>query len=181
MTVFTQTYEDEGQVTIFLRSGRPLAHNVMRSMAGSDTITVLLVEDNRGDVEMARLILQESGLAYNFTCVKNGEEAMKYLAREFPYESAKTPDLVLIDLNLPRLSGYAVLEEIKDLRTRGQHVTAVAIWSRASDENSKRAAEILGADAFFVKPYHGTHAYREIVTGISELWRRMTKNSSEWL
>jgi CheY-like chemotaxis protein len=142
-------------------------------------MTVLLVEDNRADVELARLILGESGLAGNLTCLKNGEEALKYLAREFPYESAKTPDLVLIDLNLPRLSGYAVLEEIKDLRTRGQHVTAVAIWSRASDQNSKRAAEVLGADAFFVKPYHGTHAYRELVAGITDFWQFVSSRSRE--
>ena len=77
-------------------------------------ITILLVEDNSGDVELARVAL-EINKVYNELCVvDDGEAAMAFLRRTGKYAAAPRPDLVLLDLNLPKKDGREVLAEIKD-------------------------------------------------------------------
>ena len=76
-------------------------------------IEVLLVEDDPGDVLMTQEAFTEHKLRNNLTVVSDGVEALAYLRREGPYEGATRPDLILLDLNLPKKDGREVLAEIK--------------------------------------------------------------------
>ena len=76
-------------------------------------VNILLVEDNPGDVRLTREALKESKLLNNLRVVEDGVEAMAYLHREREYADAARPDLILLDLNLPKKDGREVLEEIK--------------------------------------------------------------------
>jgi CheY-like chemotaxis protein len=76
-------------------------------------IEVLLVEDDPGDVLMTQEAFQDYKIANNLNVVTNGEDAIAYLRKEGAYAEAVTPDLVLLDLNLPRRDGREVLREIK--------------------------------------------------------------------
>lgn len=79
----------------------------------TDLARILLVEDSEDDIELTKLALEEAKFANELSIVRDGEEAMAFLRREPPYEDAVRPDLVLLDLNMPRVSGHAALEEIK--------------------------------------------------------------------
>ena len=119
-------------------------------MNNSDPIEVLLVEDDPGDV-----LLVEEAFAYNklrnrLHKVADGVEAMSFLRREGPFAAAPRPDLVLLDLNLPRKDGREVLAEIKGDRALLQIPVVVLTTSRA-DEDVLRSYE-LHANAFVTKP-----------------------------
>ena len=78
----------------------------------SDTIEILLVEDNPGDVEITQRILKNSKFSLNIGLAENGEVAMAYLRREGEYSGAPRPDLILLDLAMPRKNGNEVLAEM---------------------------------------------------------------------
>jgi two-component system, chemotaxis family, response regulator Rcp1 len=76
-------------------------------------MTILLVEDDLAEAKLTQEALQETGLAYQLFTVGNGEDAIDFLRRSAAYSNAPTPDVVLLDLNLPRKHGREVLREIK--------------------------------------------------------------------
>src|SRR4030043_1027654 len=77
-------------------------------------IDILLVEDNPGDARLAKESLKDSKIRNNLDIVGDGEEAMKYLNKEGKYTNVSRPDLILLDLNLPKKDGKEVLKEIKE-------------------------------------------------------------------
>ena len=113
-------------------------------------IEVLLVEDDPGDVVMTREALAESKVMNALSVVSDGEDAMRFLRRQPPYEDAPRPGLVLLDLNLPRLDGREVLGQIKsdpDLR----RIPVVVLTTSQAEEDVLRSYD-LHANAFVTKP-----------------------------
>ncbi len=76
-------------------------------------VNILLIEDNPGDVRLTQEAFKEGNIEIKLDVVMDGVEAIKYLKKEIPYDQADTPDLVLLDLNLPKKDGREVLHEIK--------------------------------------------------------------------
>lgn len=76
-------------------------------------INILLVEDNPGDVRLTQEVLKEGKIKNTLNVVMDGEEALEYLNKRGQYLLAETPDIILLDLNLPKIDGREVLEEIK--------------------------------------------------------------------
>lgn len=111
---------------------------------------ILLVEDNRSDAELLTELLQETEKSPEVHWVTDGAEALKYLNRKDPYESVPRPDLVLLDLGLPRVSGYEVL---KTVRTRPE-LASLLIYVLTTSQNptDRTECETVGADAFLSKP-----------------------------
>jgi CheY-like chemotaxis protein len=113
-------------------------------------IEVLLVEDDPGDVLMTQEAFEEHKVRNNLTVVSDGAEAMAYLRREGAYAKAVRPDLILLDLNLPRRDGREVLEEVKkddDLC----RIPVVVLTTSAADEDILRSYQ-LHANAYVTKP-----------------------------
>ncbi|MEE8470804.1 MAG: response regulator, partial [Dehalococcoidia bacterium] len=77
-------------------------------------IEILLVEDNPGDANLTKKALADSKVRNNMHVAEDGEEALAFLRQEGDYTDARRPDLILLDLNLPKTSGHEVLQEIKD-------------------------------------------------------------------
>ena len=113
-------------------------------------IEVLLVEDDPGDVLMTQEAFAEHKVGNRLAVVSDGEEAMAYLRRQGKYADAVRPDLVLLDLNLPRRDGRQVLEEIKSDESLRQ-IPVVVLTTSQADEDILRSYS-LHANAYVTKP-----------------------------
>lgn len=113
-------------------------------------IEVLLAEDDPEDVELTREMLRKSALSINLSVVRDGIEAMRYLRKQASYAEARRPDLILLDLNMPRKDGREVLQEIKS--DPGLKDIPVAILTTSSSEKDVEKCSRLGAGCFITKP-----------------------------
>jgi CheY-like chemotaxis protein len=122
----------------------------MTPKAAGTPIEVLLVEDDPGDVLLIREAFMFNKVHNNLTVVDDGEQAMAFLRREGEHAGAARPDLVLLDLNLPRKDGHEVLQEVKsdqDLRT----IPIVVLTTSEAEEDVLRSYQ-LHANAYVTKP-----------------------------
>jgi CheY-like chemotaxis protein len=98
------------------------------------SVEILLVEDNEDDVVIIREVFAEMELATLISVVRDGEEAVAYLKRQGKYKQARVPDIVLLDINMPKKNGFEVLEEIrKDARLRALPVIMLTTSHREED------------------------------------------------
>jgi CheY-like chemotaxis protein len=113
-------------------------------------IEVLLVEDDEGDILMTREALAEGKVVNRLNVVNDGVEAMAYLRRSGEYVDASRPDLVFLDLNLPKMDGRQVLEEVKaddELR----RIPVIVLTTSAAEADVLRSYD-LHANAYVTKP-----------------------------
>jgi CheY-like chemotaxis protein len=113
-------------------------------------IEVLLVEDDPGDVLMTKEAFEEHRVNNRLRVVNDGDEALAYLRRQEPYTDAVRPDLILLDLNLPRRDGRQVLQEIKNDESL-RHIPVVVLTTSQADEDILRSYQ-LHANAYVTKP-----------------------------
>jgi two-component system response regulator len=116
----------------------------------ADLISVLLVEDDPGDVLLVRDAFEQHKVGNLLSVVSDGFEAMRYVRREGPYVDAVRPDLILLDLNLPRKSGAEVLDEIKSDPQLAM-IPIVVLTTSEAEEDIVRAYK-LHANAYITKP-----------------------------
>ncbi len=130
-------------------------------------IEILLVEDSPSDVWLTRQALQEGVVPKRVSVVNNGEQAIDYLRQRGPYASSPRPDLILLDLNLPRLTGLEVLREIKsdpDLKT----ITVIVLTTSEAAIDVNTAYD-LNANCYVVKPVD-YEQFTVAIRGIEEFW-----------
>ena len=135
-------------------------------------IDILLVEDSAADVRLTREALRNSRLINRLTVAGDGVEALAMLRRQGRYEEAPRPDLILLDLNLPRKSGRAVLEEIKedaDLK----RIPVVVLTSSAAEEDVVRSYD-LHANCYVTKPLE-LQNFVGVVKAIEGFWVGIVK------
>ncbi|MBV9869870.1 MAG: response regulator [Frankiaceae bacterium] len=113
-------------------------------------IEVLLVEDDPGDVVMTQEAFKDYKIANNLNVVTNGEDAIAYLRREGPYADAVRPDLVLLDLNLPRRDGREVLREVKN--DPALKSIPIVVLTTSDAEDDVLGSYNLHANAYVRKP-----------------------------
>lgn len=121
---------------------------------------VLVVDDDDADVYMTSLALSKIHGCGTVHSVCDGMKALQFLRKEFSYASAPTPDLVLLDLNMPRMSGWDVLREIK--KDPKLHDVSVVIFSSSANPADTLQALENGADLFVSKPIDMTKLTPEI-------------------
>lgn len=132
-----------------------------------DVPSLLLVEDNEADIDLTVEILQEGGQPLALNVVKDGIAALEALASQAALTEGALPDLILLDLNLPRKDGRQVLAEIRE-DARLRHVPIVVLTSSDSPADIMRSYQ-LGANSYIVKP-NDLHAYRDAVDAIRNYW-----------
>jgi len=135
-------------------------------------IDILLVEDNPGDARLAKEALKDSKLQNNLFIVDDGEEAMKFLLREKPYTDASRPDLILLDLNLPKKDGREVLKEIKEDENL-KRIPVVILTMSKSEEDILKSYN-LHANCFITKPID-LDQFIKVVQSIEEFWLTIVK------
>jgi CheY-like chemotaxis protein len=138
----------------------------------ADLISVLLVEDDPGDVMLIREAFAENKVGNVLSVVNDGVEAMKFVRGEGEYASLERPDLVLLDLNLPRKSGAEVLAEIKGDASLST-IPVVVLTTSQAEEDVLRSYE-MHANAYVTKPVD-FERFGEIVRQIDEFFVGIVK------
>ena len=133
---------------------------------------ILLVEDDPGDVDLFREVLKEINGRVHLNAVGDGEQAMHYLRRDPPYEQAARPQMIFLDLNLPRKDGREVLREIKGDLTLS--AIPVVILSTSDADADIEKAYRYGASCFLTKPV-GLDAFSRMIRLINEFWFTLVK------
>ena len=130
-------------------------------------VEILLVEDSPGDVRLTREALREGKVRNNLSVVTDGVEALAFLRREGQYADAPRPDVILLDLNLPRKDGRQVLEEIKaDDRFRR---IPVVVLTTSRDEHDILRSYDLHANCYITKPV-SLDQFIGVVQAIEGFW-----------
>lgn len=120
------------------------------SLALSRPAEILLVEDNDNDVELTRVGFKKSKLMVNLHHAKDGEECMAFIRKEGKYAAAPTPDIILLDLNMPRMDGREVLAEIS--RDASLRYLPVVILTTSREEQEILKMYQLRCSSYIVKP-----------------------------
>lgn len=133
----------------------------------SDKVEILLVEDNPGDARLAQEALKESKVTNNLSIVADGEQAMDFLHRRGEYTSAPRPDLIFLDLNLPKKDGREVLAEIKDDEYL-RRIPVVVLTTSAADEDILKSYN-LHANCYVTKPLD-FNQFKKAIINLNEFW-----------
>lgn len=141
-------------------------------MRQSDPVVILMVEDDPGDVELTREGLKDTKLKLSLHVVGDGERAMRFLRRQAEYASAPRPDLILLDLNMPRKGGIETLSEIK--ADPALRPIPVVMLTSSEAEGDINRSYMEGASCYLVKPL-GFEAFTRLVHDIEQFWFTIVK------
>ena len=135
--------------------------------AGAAAIEVLLVEDSAGDVRLMREAFKDAKVHINLHVASDGIDAMAFLRREGEHANVPRPDLILLDLNLPKKDGREVLEEIKESPAL-KSIPVVILTTSASDADILRSYR-LHANCYITKPVD-LDGFLKVVKSIDSFW-----------
>ncbi len=135
-------------------------------------LEVLLVEDSPGDVRLTREAFKDAKVHIKLHVASDGTKAMAFLKREGEYADAPRPDLILLDLNLPKKDGRQVLEEIKESPTLKS--IPVVILTTSSSEADILRSYMLHANCYITKPV-GLEGFLKVVRSIDNFWLSVVK------
>ena len=139
----------------------------MTSRTHTKNIEILLVEDSPADILITREAFQDARLMNTIHVVEDGVQALEFLRREGNYASAPRPDLILLDLNLPRKNGREVLAEIKET-AEFKSIPVVVLTTSNADEDILKAYD-LHANCYVIKPV-GFDNFLKAVQSIENFW-----------
>jgi two-component system, chemotaxis family, response regulator Rcp1 len=132
-----------------------------------ESIHILLVEDNEGDIVLTMEALEERKVVNNISVVKDGKEALDFLYGIDKYTGRKLPDLILLDVNLPKKSGHEVLQIIKE-DARLKHIPVIMLTTSSSEKDIKLSYQY-HANCYITKPVE-VDQFLEAITSIEDFW-----------
>jgi two-component system, chemotaxis family, response regulator Rcp1 len=130
-------------------------------------VEILLVEDNPADVRLTREALRESRVIHHLNSVKDGVEAMEYLHRAGSYTGVSQPDIILLDLNLPRMGGLEVLKQVKQ-DERLKHIPVIVLTTSKAEQDLLHAYD-LHTNCYITKPVD-LEQFFQVIHSIEEFW-----------
>ena len=130
-------------------------------------VQILLVEDNPGDVLLTREAFREGHYFPRLSVAEDGEEAMLFLRRQGKYQNAPRPDLVLLDLNLPRKDGRELLDEVK-LDPELRQIPVIVLTSSEAEQDVRRAYKA-HANCYLTKPIQMDEFVKKI-RSVEDFW-----------
>lgn len=139
----------------------------MNSPSDLRPVEILMVEDNPGDVRLTQEAFRDGRIRNHLNVVDDGEKALAYLRRQSPFADQPRPDLILLDLNLPRRDGREVLAEIK-LDPELRRIPVVVLTTSQSDEDILRTYD-LHANCYVTKPFEFQN-FLDVVKMIEHFW-----------
>lgn len=130
-------------------------------------LEVLQIEDNKADTALLKQVLKEAGFPVKLNCVENGEDAFLYLDKQGPYAHSSRPNVILLDLQLPKKDGLTVLTEIR--RRPEWARLPIVIFTSSEGDLDKEWASRLKADHYLVKPLE-LNQYGPLVKVLRDYW-----------
>lgn len=137
-----------------------------------EQVNILIVEDNPGDARLIKEVLNGNKIYNKLHMVKDGVEAMNFLRKQEEYAAAPRPDLILLDLNLPKKDGREVLAEIKDDENLKRIPVVIMTTSQAEEDVIKSYS--LHANCYITKPLD-FNQFIKVVQSIEEFWFTLVK------
>jgi len=144
----------------------------MNNLRNDEVVEILLVEDNPGDVRLTREALKEGNIPNNLNVAKDGVEAMAFLRRQGRYAEALRPQLILLDLNLPRKDGREVLAEIKGDGSL-KRIPVVVLTTSGAEQDVFDSYD-LQANCYITKPIE-LDSFMETIRSMGEFWLTIVK------
>ena len=140
---------------------------MLKPIGNSRIAEILLVDDNEDDLFLTREAFEAASLKVNLHHVENGLKCMKFLRKEAPYEDAVTPDLILLDMHMPLMSGHEVLTEIvKDEKLRHMPVVVLTTSHEAEDISKMYG---LRCNSYITKPVD-FHSFTKAISQLAGYW-----------
>jgi chemotaxis family two-component system response regulator Rcp1 len=135
-------------------------------------LELLLVEDSPGDVRLTREAFLAANMSVHLEVASDGAEAMAFLRQEQAYAAAPRPDLILLDLNMPRMDGREVLAQIK--KDEALKTIPIVILTTSDSENDIERSYQLHANCYLCKPVH-LDAFESLVKSVYDFWLTKAK------
>lgn len=137
-----------------------------------NNIHILLVEDNEGDIVLTLEAFEEAKIINEISIVRNGEAAVDFMLKKGDYRDVKTPDLILMDINLPRKNGHEVLQFIKSISNL-KHIPVVMLTTSSSEKDVLTAYQNY-ASCFISKPVD-VNDFLNVISEIENFWVNIVK------
>jgi len=144
------------------------------SPLASKPIEILLIEDNPGDVRLTKEALKDARVSNNLSVAMDGVEALAFLRKQGKHAGVPRPDLILLDLNLPKKNGREVLEEIKREDSL-RHIPVVVLTTSQAEQDVVESYR-LRANAYVTKPVD-LEQFLKVVGSIEQFWLEIVKLS----
>lgn len=141
-------------------------------MNNQKQIEILLVEDNPGDIRLTKEALKDGKINNNINVVMDGEQAIAYLKKQNEFANSVSPDLILLDLNLPKLSGREVLEFIKN-DDAIKHIPVIILTTSKAEEDILQSYQHY-ANCYITKPVDFDQ-FSEVVKQLEDFWFSIVK------
>ncbi|NBL64147.1 response regulator [Flavobacterium sp. NST-5] len=132
-----------------------------------ESVHILLVEDNEGDIVLTLDALREGRLDTEVSVVRDGWQALNFLEKKENHQFARTPDLIILDINLPKLSGHEVLAKIK-MNPQIQHIPVIMLTTSSSDADIFKSYHH-HVNCFITKPIE-SQKFLEVINSIEDFW-----------
>lgn len=141
-----------------------------------EPIHILLVEDNEGDILLTTEALENAKLLTKLSVVKDGKQAMDFLTNADGYLDATQPDMLLLDINLPKRNGHEVLKFIKENETL-KHIPVIMLTTSSSPSDIELAYKN-HVNCFIIKPIEA-HSFLDVIATIENFWLSIVKLPSK--
>ncbi|MFT6068307.1 MAG: two-component system response regulator [Bacteriovoracaceae bacterium] len=128
---------------------------------------ILLIEDEQADIDLISRAFEKSKISNNLSFVRNGEEALEFLRKEGAYSDVKTPDIVLLDLNMPKMSGREILVQVKSDESL-KMIPIIVLTSSDAEEDIVKSYQ-LGANCYIQKPID-LNEVNKIILSLENFW-----------
>lgn len=133
----------------------------------NNEVKILLVEDNEGDIVLTMEALRKAKVANGVSVARDGDEALKYLKKQGKFKDAETPDLILLDINLPKIDGKEVLAEIK--KDNNLMIIPVVMLTTSDSEKDIMESYHNHANCYITKPMD-YQKFMDVVHMINDFW-----------
>lgn len=148
----------------------------MVKMSEMNLIHILLVEDNEGDIILTKEAFEDAKIINELSIVRDGKEAIDFLSKVGKYADVSTPNLILLDINLPKKNGHEVLKFIKE-NDDIKHIPVIMLTTSSSDKDINKSYESY-ANCYITKPVE-VEDFLEIVSKIEDFWISIVKLPSK--